>query len=241
MLTPLDPQRHAKTCIRSLPDLAYAATQNHAIVGLDEMPSAAADYPLAFLKHSETGRFNVVALYGFEPSRNLYVMNDRWNAIYVPLTTLRYPFSLSAAGTLGLAIDEDCAELDTDGNPLFDARRSPTPYARRIAALLASMHRDFEAMQAFCQTLADLRAIRPLELLLKYQDGQESKLDGLYTVSRTALATAHAEDILRLHRLSYLSAAHAMMHSLMQLTRLRQLHDLQSQQRILDLKMVLRE
>jgi hypothetical protein len=91
------------------------------------------------------------------------------------------------------------------------------------------------------QTLADLKLIRTLDLLLKHQDGKETKLDGLYGVSRAALASASVEDVLRLHREGYLSAAHAMMHSLMQMTRLRQLHNLHSQRPIVDFKLELRE
>src|ERR1041384_2219602 len=107
MITALDPVRHRETRIGPRPDLTHAATQNHAILGLSECSLAAADYPLVLMKHTETGQFNVVALYGHERDRNLYIVNQHWHASYVPLATLRYPFLLDPKGALGLGIEED--------------------------------------------------------------------------------------------------------------------------------------
>ena len=42
------------------------------------------------MKHADTGRFNVVALYGFTPGQNLYVTGSHWHATYIPQNSLRY-------------------------------------------------------------------------------------------------------------------------------------------------------
>jgi hypothetical protein len=242
MITPLDPLRHRRTRVGSRPDLAFAAAQNHAIVGLQECTTAAADYPLVLMKHAETGRFNIVALYGYQRDRNLFVVNQHWHATYVPLATLRYPFFLDSAGALGLGIDEasPCASAP-DGHRLFADDGAATVYTMRIADMLQAMQRDFDAMQAFTATLAELKLIRPLALLLSYEDGTQAQIEGLYSVSRRSLAGLSDSDVVALHRRDYLNTAHVVIASLTQMNRLQQLHDGQSPRRILKSAMTLRE
>jgi len=42
----------------------------------------------------ETGRFEPSALLGFQPQENLFFVDGRWDAAYVPLQIQRQPFSL---------------------------------------------------------------------------------------------------------------------------------------------------
>jgi hypothetical protein len=236
MITALDPSKHGNMRVGPGPDLTYAATQNHAILGLSECSLAAADYPLVLMKHSQTGQFNVVALYGHDHDRNLFIVNQHWHATYVPLATLRYPFFLDPAGALGLAIDEaSCTEV-SDGKPLF-ADGTATEFLVGIAGLLQSMQGDFAAMQTFAATLAELKLLRPLNLRLRYDDGSRRQIEGLYSVSRAALAALADRDVLALHRRDYLQACHVIIASLAQMNRLQQLHDAQSARRIVEIGM----
>ena len=219
--------------------MPHAATQNHAVLGLSECSLAAADYPLVLMKHADTGQFNVVALYGYERERNLYIVNQHWHASYVPLATLRYPFFLDPGGALGLAIEEDGCTT-AEGNALF-AEGAPTPFLARIAELLQSMQRDFTAMQAFAGTLAELKLIRPLSLRLGGDDGSRRQVDGLYSIGRSALAALPDHDVLALHRRDYLHPAHVMMASLAQVNRLQQLHNAQAPRRIVEIAMSVSE
>jgi hypothetical protein len=59
-----------------------------------EFPRLLAHYPIFFTKNMETGRFEPSALLGFQPQENLFFVDGRWDAAYVPLQIQRQPFSL---------------------------------------------------------------------------------------------------------------------------------------------------
>jgi hypothetical protein len=241
-VAPLDPSRHRSTRLGPFPDFSFAREQQHAIIGFNEIALAAADYPLVLMKHAETGRFNVVALYGFAVSRNLYVAESHWHATYIPQSSLRYPFTVSAAGVLGLAIDERSELIgDPNGRRLFDDAGRPTDYIMQVAKTLQWLRQDFEAMLEFAQVLAQLSVVKPLSLVLRMQDASEQQIDGLYTISDPALASLPDRDVLMLHRRGFLRAVSILVASLAQLNRLQHLHDAQSAVRIANVAIALRE
>ena len=240
--TPLDPSRHRNTRVGASPDFAYLGEQQHAIVGLSEIAIAAADYPLALMKHAETGQFNVVALYGFSAARNLYVAGSHWHATYIPQNSLRYPFFVNKSGVLGLAIDEHSARLEEpNGHRLFNDAGSPTDYTQQIADTLQGLKQDFEAMQEFVSALTKWQLIRPLVVVLLLEDGGESKIDGLYSISDKALSTLADDAIVTLVRKGYLQTISILTASLVQMNRLQQLHNAQSSLRVRDIGLMLRE
>ena len=240
--TPLDPSRHRQIRVGALPDYAHARQQQHAILGLSEIAPAIADYPLTLMKHADTGRLNLVALFSFESMRNLYVAGSRWHATYIPRYSLRYPYFANSNGVLGLAIDE-CSELigDPRGHRLFDDAGAPTEHANRIAATLRELRRDFEAMQDWVGALTELNLVKPLEVLLRMDDGSETRLDGLYSIDEQALSSLPNDAIVALHRRGYLQNVAIVMASLVQIHRLQQLHNAQSASRIREVQLKLRE
>src|ERR1700733_9641508 len=59
-----------------------------------EFPRLLAHYPIFFTKNLETGRFEPAALLGFQTQENLFFVDGRWDAAYVPLQIQRQPFLL---------------------------------------------------------------------------------------------------------------------------------------------------
>ena len=243
LVAPLDPTRHRSTRLGPFPDFSHASEQQHAILGSSEIVLAAADYPLLLMKHADTGRFNVVALYGFTTSRNLYVSGSHWHATYIPQNSLRYPFTINEAGVLGLAIDERSGLIGhPEGHRLFDEAGRPTDYTVQVANALRWLRKDFEAMQELVQVLTQMSLVKPLSLALRMSDGTEQQIEGLYTIGDQALASLADRDIIALHRRGFLRAVSILTASLVQLNRLQQLHNAQqSPVRIVDVAMTLRE
>lgn len=241
-VTPLDPRRHRTTQVGAFPDFAHAGRQQHAILGWSEIALAAADYPLALMKHADTGQFNVVALYGFSADRNLYVAGSHWHATYIPQNSLRYPFLANSAGVLGLAIDERSELIGApQGQRLFDETGQPTPYTAQIANAIHGLRRDFEDMREFVNSLTELQLVRPLEVILRMEDGAESRVEGLYSISDQAQSSLPGDAVVALHRKSYLQALSILMASLAQINRLQQLHNAQSPVRIREAELLLAE
>lgn len=228
-IVPLHADRHARCTIGTRPDTAHGARHNHAVLGLREVMLAAADYPVLMMKDSETGAFNIVALFSFAAGNNHYVVDVRWVATWVPGSMLRYPFYHDADAPHRLAIDEDSGLINAaDGDPLF-IDGLPAPFVVDIADSIVALLDDIAAAQSLAQTLAAHRLVRPLKIILARADGQENQIDGLYTISETALDELGDDAALTLHRQGALRTAAVMLASLNQLERVRQLHDYASE------------
>lgn len=228
----LNRSRHARVCIAPPPDLTYAGKQSHAVLGLTEVSLAAADYPLVLLKDGHTGRFHLAALLGLNEGSNLYVLNAKWHATYIPLTVLRYPFFLEEGALLGLAIDETSALVGNSGERLFDDQGEPTPYAMVASDRIGQMNRDRTAMAAFVDDIVGRQLVRPLPVTLIYEDGASTRVDGLYGIDSFALEALDGESLAQLNRRGHLGPVYVMMASLAQLIRLEQLHNARGERQL---------
>jgi hypothetical protein len=225
---PLTAARHARARLRPLPDMGHAARQNHAQLGLSEVRDALADYPIFLLKHADSGRFNLCALFALEGGASWFMIQGGWQATYLPRNLLRQPFHLApgAGGVFDLAVEEETDRLhDRDGEPLFDAHGQPTARTEQLGRLLASLRDDLAAARGFVDRLAALDLICPVDMLLTFGDGRENQIEGLYSIGEGRLRDLPDADVLALHREGHLALAHAVMASATQVHRLQQLHN----------------
>ncbi len=224
-VTALDRVRHARVCIAPPPDLIYAGQLSHAVIGLTEVALAVADYPLVLLKDGQTGRFHLAALFGLGEGCNLFVLNARWHATYIPLTVLRYPFFLDAAAPLGLALDESSGLVGDSGERVFDDQGEPTAYARATSERIGQIARDRTAMAEFVDDIVSRQLVRPLHIALTFEQGGSNQIDGLYGIDNFALETLDGDSLAHLNERGHLAPMHIMIASLSQLNRLEQLHN----------------
>lgn len=228
-LAPLHPVRHARIKLRQRAD---APKLRFALLGLSELPIASADFPICLAKEAETGRFNLIALFSLAEPRNLYWLNQQWQATYVPEATTTAPFRLDPNGQYGVAIDEDGVTLDADGMQLFAADGQPSELLKNISTRLKRVVADIADAQSMIDDFARRRLVRPLQLVLKHDDGTEHQIDGLYGLGANALAALDDNSVVELYRTGHLAAASIMSASLSQIERLRQLHNASSARRI---------
>lgn len=225
---PLTATRHANARLRPLPDMGHAAWQNHAQLGLSEVRDALADYPIFLLKHADSGRFNLCALFALEGNASWFMIRGGWQATYMPRNLLRLPFHLApgAGGVFDLVVEEETDRLhDREGEPLFDAQGQPTAHTEQVGRLLASVRDDLAAARGFVDRLAALDLICPVDMLLTYGDERENQVDGLYSIGEGRLRDLADAELLGLHREGYLALAHAIIASATQVHRLQQLHN----------------
>lgn len=227
-ILPLTAARHARARLRPLPDMDHATRQNHVQLGLGEVKDALADYPIFLMKHADTGRFNLCALFGFDVGRSAYVIEGRWQATYLPQNLLRHPFFLdpNGGGVLDMAVEEMTDRLhDSDGEPLFNADGTPTARTLAMAAMLNALRDDLAAARGFIDTITGHDLLRPVDLVLDHADGRQHRVDGLYSIGADALRDLSDDAVLSLHRSGHLHIIHAIMASAVQVYRLQQLHN----------------
>jgi hypothetical protein len=185
------------------------------MIGINEFPAAASVCPILLAKDPATGEFYAAALFGFQPGEVLVEGANEGNAAFRPLDLQRQGF---------LTADENIA-VDT-GHPrfgegatiaLFEADGTPTNALRKIQQALGQLVAGVEATRAFFRELLRLKLIEPIDISLKFDDGQKLSLDGLYTVSRDGLAELDDAEIVALFRKGYLQAALCMTLSLSQI------------------------
>ena len=120
-LTVINSQSHLNLRVSPLPTRESAAVNAVSVIPY-EFPRLLAHYPIFFIKSQESGRFEPVALLGFDQGENLFFSNERWDVDYVPLQIMRHPFSLvrrpmaeGVPAALDLAIDMKSAQVRDDG------------------------------------------------------------------------------------------------------------------------------
>jgi len=172
---------------------------------IGEFARAAACCPLFFVKDPETGRFNVVALFGFESGELLVEGADRGNAPFVPLELVRQGFYTHGEH---IAIDRDHPRFAADGRiRLFDDLGNPTDETQLIQRSIGLLVQGRPATDSFIEAMVRLRLVEQFNISLSFDDGKTLTLDGLYTISLDSLHALPDADIIRLFRNGYLDAA----------------------------------
>jgi len=217
----LDRTRHAALRLHPTPDVSRL---RYALLGLSELPVACADFPICLAKDAQTGRFNLITLFSLDEPRSLFWLCGQWQATYLPQAATTAPFLLDPGAELGLAVDEDNPRLGREGTPLFEPDGRPTKLLFDTRTRLECLTADVADAQRMVDRFAELRLIRPLNVVLTRENGAQHQIEGLYSLGSGALATLSDQLIVDLYRNGYIAAASIMCASLNQLERLRQLH-----------------
>ena len=187
-----------------------------------EFPRLLAHYPIFFLKSQDSGRFEPVALLGFEQKENLFFAQDRWDVDYVPLQILRNPFSLlrrpeqpGVQPSLDLAIDLDSAQIVPEGGErLFSDDGRATKFLEDRASMLQALVSGSTEAYAFTGRLAELNLLETVQIKVEFVDRSEKTLQGLYWISTAALDKLTAAQLMGLRDRKYLEWMYFQMASL---------------------------
>ncbi len=169
-----------------------------------ELQRLLAYYPIFFLKSQESGRFEPVALLGFELTENLFFSNGRWDVDYVPLQIQRQPFSLvpraaaaEAPPSLDLAVDLDSPQVG-EGERLFAEDGKATKFLEDRASMMQALVTGSTEAFAFTSRLAELGLLESVQINVEFVDRSEKKLQGLYWIATAALEKLTAEQLVDL-------------------------------------------
>ena len=178
-----------------------------------EFASLLAHYPIFFTKNTETGRFDIAALLGFESAENLYYVDGRWDAAYVPLHIQRQPFSLVARGadvsgnqppSLEVAIDLNQTVESYEGVRLFLENGQPTQFLQSITSMLSALFAGGKETDVFTGRLMELDLLESVRIDIEFVNGADTKLQGLYWIAETALKSLSATQLAELRDREFL-------------------------------------
>jgi hypothetical protein len=188
------------------------------------------EYPIFFRKEPGSGRWQAVALLGFELKENLYLRDGRWDAAYLPGAVARGPFligfqeqrvdgELRREPVIHVDMEHPRVSLD-EGEPVFLPHGGNSPYLDHIAVVLRGIRDGVETAEAMFAAFDALGLIQPLGLELQLDAEHRVSLAGLHGIDRERLAALDAQALHGLHRAGYLEGAFLVQASMHNLRRL---------------------
>ena len=143
---PLNLETYADAQVDPTVYLKIARSYKTCPVVTSETFAAAGSFPLFAIKNEQTGQLVLSALFALMSSKNLFCVDEKWEAPYTPINVKRYPFgvAMSADGQSGgdILIDADAVtDASTRGQALFTAAEEPSPFLQshqKALGLLAS-------------------------------------------------------------------------------------------------------
>jgi hypothetical protein len=214
----LNPEDHGRLRLREL----STSLPHFPQVLAGEFAAAASCCPVMLTKESTTGQFYAGAMLGFKPGENLVAAAEGAGG-FRPLSLQREGFFLSDRH---IAIDRDHERFsETEGEPMFDESLQPGHALRAIQRALGEIHAGLERTSAFISALAAYRLIEPVDVSLRFDDGERLTLQGLYSVSLDRLREIDDATALALFRAGHLQLAYVMAASLKQIARLANLRN----------------
>ncbi|MDO6692811.1 SapC family protein [Aliiglaciecola sp. 3_MG-2023] len=221
-LMELSYEKHGELKLDPSAFIQFASSQHLLNIRVNEVASTLCDFPVFFNKNLQSGYWNLSAVTSFEMGSNLFVENNQWQAVYRPSSILSYPFYLMNSGEdekkYLLGVDESNSVLSqTKGESLFDSNGQPTEILKRIKNnLKADIRNDIQTMQ-FGQVLQDLELLKPINLIIRYQDQNQHTLTGLNSINEDQLHSLSDAQLGELNRRGYLTPIHGILLSISQL------------------------
>jgi hypothetical protein len=224
-IIPLHHQTHAALKVKNDNDFTRFKAQHLIPVVLQDFIPLASEFPIAFVKNTETGQFTAVAMMGVTPNVNLYCQTPIWQAEVVPSSFFNYPFSL-ARKEEG---DDDCFVcIDTDsplvneeqGQSLFDDKGEQTEYLQSRTEHLLNIAQRHEQTANIIQYLASKKLLAMKTLNLNLGAEKKLTLDGLYVIDEKKLDALPAEEFNELRGKGLLPIIYAHLSSMHQIARL---------------------
>jgi hypothetical protein len=111
------------------------------------------------------------------------------------------------------------------GEPLFGESGQATPYLASIASALKDLRAGEEMTRSFVAAMLETKLVEPVQVDLAFDDGAKIRLEGLYTVDKSGLASLSDGKALEFFRRGYLNLAYLMVASLKQIPVLAQIRN----------------
>jgi len=228
---PVNKEAHQNLKVAAKRDLSHVSEQHLVPISAREYAQAATSYPIALVKDPEIDRYRSIAMLGFESGENLYYEEDKWNAIYVPLSISQIPFGLGLdpekEKTLTACIDVDSEFVGEDKeNAIFDADGNETEFYKNVQERLGRLYDNEVMTEQFIEEMIKYDLLIELEMNMQLASGETKKLKGLHGIDEKKLQTLSDETVLDFHKRGLFIPIHAMLCSVGQLNRLAQLRNL---------------
>ncbi|NMP17796.1 SapC family protein [Thalassotalea sp. Y01] len=223
-IQPLNKNVHGKTKIKNQTNFPHVSGQHLAPVVVQEFSRAGAEFPVVFVKNSESGEFQPVALFGVKPGENLYTAEENWQGTYVPAALTHFPLALVPESQesdkfMVVIATENSVVNEDEGNALFQDNGEETEYLARRKQALGKFFENSHITKAFTKELVDRELLIPQNLDIQ-ANGEKIQINGLYIVDEKKLNELSDEEFLTLRKRGMIGPIYAHLNSVNQIHRL---------------------
>ncbi len=181
---PLDRARDSKLHISRPKHFRFAANTNAIPILVDELPVAAAHYPIIFAAGPQPVPAAVV---GLRNDQNIFIdAEGRWlEGSYLPAYVRRYPFILMddpQQKQFVLCFDENSDMMAEEGEyALFDGDQ-PSDFTKGAMEFCAQLRQQGEATDEFVKALTENDLLAQNDAQLEMPDGARVQLSGFMVI-----------------------------------------------------------
>lgn len=222
-------EKHGKLRLSNSKDFTRHKTENFVPVVFQEFYRLATEFPLVFVRNSQTGDFVPGAMMGLNKGTNLYCQTREWQPAFIPTSFTLTPLSVSRldphSDEADIAIDEQSPLLsETVGEPLFQTDGLATDFLKkRIDHVVRVAQQSLQAV-ALCRYLAEKRLLTSLPLKLQYtENSPRYEVEGVFMIDEEALEKLSNEEFQELRERGLLPLIYSHLTSLQQIGRLTRL------------------
>ncbi|WP_163932500.1 SapC family protein [Paraferrimonas sp. SM1919] len=220
----LDKNKHADVHLNPITDFKHVEFQHMAPVVVHEFPNAAAEFPIVFIKHENTGEYQPVVMLGLKSKQNLYAGKSQWPGIYVPAAITHYPLALVPSqedeNKLLVAIVEDSDLVSKEsGQRLFNEDGTESEALAKRKEALVTQFEYTQITRAFCKTLAELDLFKAQDFTLE-TNGEKRNITGINMIDEKKLNELSDEQFADLRKRGFLGPIFTQLGSMHQMHRL---------------------
>ncbi|WP_394129766.1 SapC family protein [Shewanella maritima] len=221
-ITLLDHAKHGDLKVGAT-DFAHVAEQHIMPISLHEIARAGTEYPVVFVKNSDSGEFQSVVMLGLKPGQNLSVKDGKWQGLYVPAVIRDYPLGLvlnpDVKDKVWIGIREEAKELTKEeGQALFEGEKETPFLEARKKALIEHFEQD-QATRNILAFLAEKELLISQTITVEV-NGEKRNINGLYIIDEKKLNEMPNEEFLALRERGLLGPIFGHLASMNQINRL---------------------
>ncbi|HVF94564.1 MAG TPA: SapC family protein [Sphingomonas sp.] len=200
---------HADTRVRHERGAALGDAVMSCLTVPDEFRRVQNEYPILFRRNLAEGTTVALALLGFENGENLYLVDGRWDARYVPLAMEIQPLLIGPPppGSEGGQVHIDMASprlSDAEGTRLFDPDGRPSTFLEDRIEKLGALDTGYRQSAGFFAALQRYDLLEPLTVEVTLNDGSTNRLIDFHVIDEERLQDLGGAELDDLHREGHL-------------------------------------
>jgi hypothetical protein len=178
------------------------------MVSVSEFADAALNFPILFVRAAPDalGHDTVapVAVFGLKPGENLFAIDGKWDAGYVPAMLRAYPFTMArieGSDRWAMVFDNTWEGMSrTEGLPLFDEKGEASELLNSVHKFVQDLESDLERTRQACAALLEMKLLKPMRFDATLANGEALSVDGFMTVDEEAIGKLPDAQLAQMYR-----------------------------------------